>query len=110
MSVSRSRHRLWQRPSRAFGSTLDALHVVGREDFTERVAEVVSFSPARYNRVEPVDWDTRSRAFERAALECGATRPLDEEGAELERARCGVREHGSRHPRTASGPGLFTRP
>ena len=55
-------------PVAGFREHADALHVVGREDFAERVAEVVSFSRARYNRVEPVDWDTRSRAFERVLL------------------------------------------
>ena len=55
-------------PVAGFREHADALHVVGRENFTERVAEVVSFSPDRDNRVEPVDWDTRSRAFERVLL------------------------------------------
>jgi glycosyltransferase involved in cell wall biosynthesis len=55
-------------PVAGFREHADALHVVGRENFTARVAEVVSSAPGRANRIEPAEWDTRSRAFERVLL------------------------------------------
>ena len=48
----------------------------------QRVAEVVSFPPIRDNRVEPVDWDARSRAFEHALLSAARRdRSLEKMGA-----------------------------
>jgi glycosyltransferase involved in cell wall biosynthesis len=55
-------------PVSGFREYAEALHVVGRENFKQCVAEVVSSPPNRDNRFEPVDWDTRSRAFERLLL------------------------------------------
>jgi glycosyltransferase involved in cell wall biosynthesis len=64
-------------PVAGFREHADALHVVGRQNFTERVAGVVSLSPDRDNPVEPVDWDTRSQAFERALVRAARRDRLD---------------------------------
>jgi glycosyltransferase involved in cell wall biosynthesis len=55
-------------PVAGFREHAEVLHVVARERFTKHVAEVVSSPPDRHNRVEPVDWNTRSQAFERMLL------------------------------------------
>jgi glycosyltransferase involved in cell wall biosynthesis len=56
-------------PVAGFREHAEALHVVRREDFTQVVAEVMFSPPSRDNRVEPVDWDARSRAFEEVLLQ-----------------------------------------
>jgi glycosyltransferase involved in cell wall biosynthesis len=67
-------------PVAGFRENAEALHVVGRESFTERVAQVVSCPPNREDRVEPVGWDARTRAFERVLL-CAARRDRSEGSA-----------------------------